>query len=128
MEIGLPDTLLHTARRPVVRPFRSPILTISLCLLLAGWLVVQLPAFLSMGLYDPTIYDVLARRVMKGAVLYQDLLETNFPGIVWAHMLIRTLFGWSTEALRAVDVVIVGTTVVLLQCWLPRSFSVRGRI
>src|SRR5262245_38539426 len=128
MEIGRPDTFPLATARSTVRSVRLHVPTIVLGLLLVVWLVVQLPAFLRMGLYDPTIYDVLARRVLKGDVLYRDLFETNFPGIVWAHMAIRTQFGWSTEALRAVDLVLVGTAVVLLQGWLPRTFSAPARI
>jgi hypothetical protein len=122
------ELLLKSMSTPATQAGRSSVLTAVLGLALALWLVVQLPAFLCMGVYDPNIYDVLARRVMKGDVLYRDLMETNFPGIVWAHLSVRTLFGWSTEALRAVDVVIVGTTVVLLLGWLPRPFSARVRI
>src|SRR5262245_31596808 len=120
MEIGRPNAFPLATARGGDRPFRFPVPTVVLGFLLAVWLVVQLPAFLCMGLCDPHIYDTLARRVLKGDVLYQDFLETNFPGIVWTHMVIRTLFGWSTEALRAVDLALVGTAIVLLLGWLPR--------
>jgi hypothetical protein len=128
MEFGQPDSLPPAPNRPLAHSFRFSVPTTVLGLLLVGWLVVQLPAFLCMGLYDPTVYDLLARRVMKGDVLYRDLLETNFPGMVWAHMAIRTLFGWSTAELRAVDIVLVGMTIALLLGWLPRSFPARGRL
>src|SRR5689334_2864688 len=71
---------------------------------LVALLAVNLPAFLCMGLDSDTLmYDVCARRVLAGDVHYRDLLETNFPGIVWSHMVFRSVVGWSFEALRAVD-------------------------
>src|SRR5215471_2991835 len=71
---------------------------------LAALLAVNLPGFLCMGLdSDILMYDLCARRVLAGDVHYRDLLETNFPGIVWAHMAIRSLFGWRPEVLRAAD-------------------------
>ena len=75
--------------------------------LVAAWaglvalLAVNLPAFLCMGLdSDILMYDLCARRVLAGDVHYRDLLETNFPGIVWLHMIFRSVVGWSFEALR----------------------------
>src|SRR3954451_19639920 len=69
--------------------------------LLAAWgllvalVAVNLPAFLCLGLdCDILMYDVCARRVLAGDVHYRDLLENNFPGIVWLHMAFRSLFGW----------------------------------
>lgn len=90
--------------------------------------LVQLPAFLCMGLdSDISMYDVVARRVMLGDVHYRDLLETNFPGIVWLHMAVRSLFGWRSEALRAVDFAAVAAAVWLLVRWLPESAPGWGR-
>jgi hypothetical protein len=55
-------------------------------------------------------------------------LETNFPGIVWAHMAIRSLFGWRPEVLRGADLAIVVSSVWLLTRWLPRSGPSWGRV
>jgi hypothetical protein len=129
MDIGRSETVPVAANTPVVRSVRVFVVTALLGFLLAAWLVVQLPAFLCMGPeVDPNMYDVVARRVLKGDVHYQDLLETNFPGIVWVHMAVHTLFGWSTVTLRVVDVALVGLSVGLLMSWLPRSIPARGRI
>ena len=89
---------------------------------LVALLAVNLPAFLCLGLDSDTLmYDVCARRVLAGDVHYRDLLETNFPGIVWLHMLVRSVVGWSSEALRAVDFAVVAASVWLLTRWLPRA-------
>jgi hypothetical protein len=74
------------------------------------------------------MYDLCARRVLAGDVHYRDLLENNFPGIVWLHMAFRSLLGWRPEALRAVDVAIVATSVWLLTRWLPESAPSWGRV
>ena len=68
---------------------------------------------------DISMYDLVARRVMNGDVHYRDTLETNFPGIVWLHMAVRSLFGWRSEALRAVDISVVIGCAWLLTRWLP---------
>jgi hypothetical protein len=85
---------------------------------------VNLPSFLCLGLdSDILMYDLCARRVLAGDVHYRDLLETNFPGIVWLHMAIRSVVGWQSEALRAVDVAIVAASVWLLTRWLPPGWA-----
>jgi hypothetical protein len=52
---------------------------------------------------DVSLYDVAARNVMNGGVHYRDVFDTNMPGVVWAHILVRSLAGWSTEAMRLFD-------------------------
>ncbi|WP_145196662.1 hypothetical protein [Thalassoglobus polymorphus] len=63
---------------------------------------------------DPTIYDIQAHAALDGGVLYRDVVEPNLPGVVWVHMLVRSLFGWSTYALRAFDLVVISGIVLLL--------------
>ena len=89
-----------------------------------GWLAlavvlgVAVPLFLRMPLWcDATLYDVAARNVLSGGVHYRDVFDTNPPGFVWLLCGIRAAFGWSIEALRAADLVIVGTAVALLLRW-----------
>ncbi|HVJ85949.1 MAG TPA: hypothetical protein VM452_09920 [Caulifigura sp.] len=52
---------------------------------------------------DPVMYDLQARLVGDGGVLYRDILEPNLPGAVWIHLAVRSVFGWSPEALRLFD-------------------------
>ncbi|HBN75724.1 MAG TPA: hypothetical protein DD473_07880 [Planctomycetaceae bacterium] len=86
--------------------------------LLLGLLILGVPMMLCMPLTaDPSLYDLQAQTVLEGGVLYRDIVEPNLPGIVWAHIAIRSLFGWSGYALKAVDLVIVGSIVFLLSIW-----------
>jgi hypothetical protein len=77
---------------------------------------------------DVILYDLMAQRVLAGDSQYHTMFDVNFPGIVWLHAVIRSLFGWRSEVLRAVDLAIVAAIVSLLVGWLPRSVSTLGRI
>jgi hypothetical protein len=63
---------------------------------------------------DTVMFDLQAQTVLNGGVLYRDVLEPNFPGIVWCHLVIRSVGGWSSEWIRIADVLIVGTAIVVL--------------
>jgi hypothetical protein len=92
----------------------------ALAVVLGFILVANLPAFVCMPPdADTTLYDLFARCVMEGSAPYRDLLDNNFPGIVWVHMGIRSVFGWRSEVIRAVDAGIVAAVIGLLVCWLP---------
>jgi hypothetical protein len=89
-----------------------------------GWsvagalIVLGLPLFLRMPLWiDTTLYDVAARTVLSGGTHYKDVFDTNPPGFVWCLCLLRPVIGPSSEALRAVDFLIVSAVVVLLIRW-----------
>lgn len=93
-----------------------------------GWcvlalvLVAAVPLFLRMPLWaDATLYDVTARNVLGGGVHYRDVFDTNPPGNVWLVVGIRALFGWSSEALRAADLLIVGSATLLLLRWAKQA-------
>lgn len=66
---------------------------------------------------DTEHYDVQAHCALNGGVLYRDVLEPNLPGVVWIHMLVRTVAGWSSEVLRAFDLLVVlAMAVVFTRC------------
>ncbi|MGH7202717.1 MAG: hypothetical protein ACREJB_19075 [Planctomycetaceae bacterium] len=91
---------------------------------LAGLLIANLPLMACMPLTaDPVLYDLQARTALEGGVLYRDIVEPNLPGIVWVHMAVRTLFGWSSVALRLFDIVVVTGIVALLAGWVHRQPS-----
>lgn len=78
------------------------------------WLLLAVPLFVCMPLNsDTALYDVQARRVMNGGVAYRDIIEPNLPGALWIHMATRSLVGWSSEAIRIVDLVVVVTALVV---------------
>ncbi|HVJ68913.1 MAG TPA: hypothetical protein VM510_13070 [Caulifigura sp.] len=73
-------------------------------IVVAAALLVHGPLFVRSPLGpDPVMYDLQAQLVARGGVLYQDLLEPNLPGAVWVHLAVRSMTGWSPEALRAFD-------------------------
>lgn len=78
-------------------------------------LVVGVPAFLRMPVWcDITLYDLAARNLLRGGVHYRDLFDTNTPGYVWLLTVVRSLVGWSSEALRAVDLLVFAGVVAVL--------------
>jgi hypothetical protein len=100
--------------------WRAALPALALTALLAAILVVHLPAFVCMPLdADVSLWDLFARTVSAGGVAYKDLQDNNFPGMLWAHLAVRSLFGWRSETLRAVDAGVVATIILLLLRWLP---------
>lgn len=86
----------------------------SICLLSIVILLFA-PLFIAQPLWaDASLYDVCAQEILAGRVLYRDIVDVNFPGIVWMHVCVRTMFGWSTEALRIVDLLVVCVIAGLL--------------
>ena len=78
-------------------------------------LVSQIPIFVQQTLTpDTVLYDIQARCLRNGGVLYRDVLEPNLPGIVWVHAVVRSAIGWSTPALRVFDLFAVLTIGLLL--------------
>ena len=94
------------------RPWRSAQCTGAI---LGIALLVGVPVFLRMPPWcDLTLYDVAARSLLNGGVLYRDVFDTNLPGFVWALAAVRAVLGWSYEAVRAVDLLVVAGIVALL--------------
>src|SRR5262245_16523452 len=94
---------------------------------LLAFLTAGFPLFLCMPLWaDATLYDLCALNLMQGGVLYRDILDTNLPGMVWLHLAIRSLLGWRSEVLRAVDGGIVAAVVWILVSWLRREGGSRA--
>ncbi|MCA9270037.1 MAG: hypothetical protein KDA41_16260 [Planctomycetales bacterium] len=84
---------------------------LALALVLALWA----PLFLCQPLWqDVTQYDVTAQELLRGSVLYRDVTDTNFPGVVLIHAAVRYVAGFRSEALRAFDLVVVGAIACLL--------------
>jgi hypothetical protein len=97
--------------------------------LLAVFLVVHVPAFLCLALdADVSEWDLCARTVLRGGVFYKDAFENNFPGMLWLHLAIRPVVGWSSEAMRAVDLAVLAAIVALLVGWLPAAASAAARL
>lgn len=81
-------------------------------------LVANLPLFLCMPLNDDAaMYDLQAQNLLRGGVLYRDILEPNLPGIVWLQAAIRFVLGPSSLALRAADLALLAAAIGLLGRW-----------
>jgi hypothetical protein len=103
------------------RSWSCPAAWITLALLL----LIALPLFVCMPVWiDASLYDLAARNVLRGGVPYRDLFDTNLPGMLWAHLAVRGLFGWSTEALRLVDIFLFAISVYFLTRFLRGARSV----
>jgi hypothetical protein len=85
-------------------------------------LALGLPLFLRMPLFfDPVHYDLCARKLLQGGVMYRDVFDNNLPGVVWIHVAVRATLGWGSEALRLVDFGFMTGVVLMLLRWVPGS-------
>jgi hypothetical protein len=85
-------------------------------------LVAGVPLFLCMPPWvDVTLHDMAARSILRGGVHYRDVFDTNLPGIDWAMACIRRVFGWSYEALRAVDLLVIASEIIILMSLVRRA-------
>jgi hypothetical protein len=98
-----------------------------------GWLAltcllaIAVPLFVRMPLWpDVAFYDICARDVLQGGALERDFLFLGPPGMVWARVLVRSLFGWSSEAIRLIDLAILSAIVGLMIAWLRALGLSRG--
>src|SRR5262245_4942929 len=83
--------------------------------LLAALLLVGLPLFLCMPLWcDCTFYDLGARSLLRGGVLYRDLFYHGVPGMMLLQAAVRAALGWGSVALRLADFAFVSGCVWLL--------------
>ncbi|GAB5444265.1 MAG: hypothetical protein Fues2KO_46140 [Fuerstiella sp.] len=75
-------------------------------------LVVVGPLFVCMPVNsDVALFDVQADQVLRGGVLYRDIVEPNLPGVVWIHLAVRSVVGWSSQAMRVVDLLLFGSMI-----------------
>ncbi len=81
-------------------------------------LALGAPQFICMPVTnDVSYYDIQARTALNGGVLYRDMVEPNLPGVVWVHMLVRSVAGWSTEVLRSFDLIVFLAIAGLFGAW-----------
>jgi hypothetical protein len=99
---------------------------ILLCALLVAWL----PLFVCMPPWvDNTWYDLCARSMLKGEIVYQKIFWHGLPGMLWLQTGIRALFGWRSEILHAADAIFLALTIwLLVSQFLPESTTLAGRM
>src|SRR6516162_3046727 len=94
-----------------------------------GWsallffLGVTLPLFLCMPPWlDTTFFDLCARTMLEGGMLYRDIFIHGLPGFMLILAPVRAMVGWRSETLRALDFLIVAAvTGLLIGLIKPRS-------
>lgn len=78
-------------------------------------LLIGVPLFLQAPPWcDLTLYQLAARNVLTGGVLYRDIFDTNLPGFVWALAAVQAVFGESVIAVRAIDLAVVAGIAAVL--------------
>lgn len=129
-----PTVLVPISTRPTWRASIAmssrPASTILALAALGLCLAICLPLFLTMPLWvDPICFDVQARQILHGEVLYRDFFAHYLPGPVWVQTGIRAVFGWRTETLRFFDFLFVAAAIWLLAGVVrPRLTSQAGRL
>ena len=100
----------------VPRSNRRTLLLMLVLLIVAGPLFVCMPVN-----SDTALFDLQAEAVTQNGILYRDVIEPNLPGVVWLHLTVRAAVGWSTEAMRSVDLLIFGGMLLLFSRVAGRS-------
>ena len=97
------------------------------CAFLLAVLVTFLPLFLRMPVwFDVILFDIFAKTILRHGSLYQHLFYNAFPGMVWMQTGVRYCLGWSDEAIRFADFLVVAANVLLLSRLIgPRAGLVR---
>ena len=94
---------------------------------LVVFLGIGVPLFLASPIWiDVIFYDLCARTLLKGGMLYRDTFDTNLFGMVWTHVAVRSIVGWSPEAIRSVDLLVVAGIIWFLASWLRALDFSRG--
>jgi hypothetical protein len=82
---------------------------------LATTLVVFVPLFLRLAIWgDCTLFDLAARSLLRRGHWYEEVFFHGPPGMVWLQAAVRSLVGWSSEALRAADLAMLAGVLWLL--------------
>lgn len=83
------------------------------------WLGMSLFGLVLAGLFllrppcpDVATFDYVGWRMSRGETLYVEVIEQNFPGVIWLHALASSLFGNHLWSFRLID-----CAVMLLGCW-----------
>jgi hypothetical protein len=103
--------------------------------LTAAWIALALlfvimgPLFVCMPPWvDNTYFEIAARSMLRGEVIYRDLFFHHPPGMIFAVAAVGSTIGWRSEALRLVDLCVVGGIILILVCFfLPRKSTKLAR-
>jgi hypothetical protein len=74
---------------------------------------------------DSAIFDYMGWRVLAGDRLYVDVIEQNWPGAVWIHMVSTALFGNTWWSFRLLDCLLMLQASAAL-FWMGNRSGLRG--
>jgi 4-amino-4-deoxy-L-arabinose transferase-like glycosyltransferase len=85
------------------------------------WWLLGITVLLRLPLFFPTVIDhdestylVIANEILKGKILYVDLIDLKPPGVFWFFAAIQWLFGKSIILVRFIDALLIGVAAFLL--------------
>jgi hypothetical protein len=61
---------------------------------------------------DTAVMHYIAQRILDGAAPYRDLFDINFPGVYMVHLAGIGLLGYDEGVVRALDLTVLGLTMV----------------
>jgi hypothetical protein len=78
---------------------------------------------------DSVTFDIAARSTLRKGYSYREILRVGLPGMVWWQAALRSLVGWSSEALRAADLLFFAAIVwLLVRGTQPRELPVAASV
>ena len=87
----------------------------TLWFILGVTIVIRLPLFFPTVIdHDESTYLVIANELLKGKVLYEDLIDLKPPGVFWFFAAIQWVFGKSILLVRFIDALLIGGSAYLL--------------
>jgi hypothetical protein len=97
--------------------------------LLVAFLTATLPLVITLPqCLDSSFFDLIARDVLRGQVVYRDYFLHGPPGTLLMQSGVRALFGWRSETIYCLDFIIIGASACLLLRFIqePRVGPVRS--
>lgn len=70
---------------------------------------------------DQFEHGYMGWRILQGDVPYRDIIDMNWPGVMWMHALSAAAFGNQLWSWRALDIIFVALSAWFLQDLLKRS-------
>lgn len=73
---------------------------------------------------DQFEHSYLGWRLLRGAVPYRDVIDMNWPGVLWMHTLSAALFGNQLWSWRALDLIMLAASAFFLRHLVNRAAGV----
>jgi hypothetical protein len=102
---------------------------VTAALLLIAFLFATVPLVMTLPpCLDSSFFDLIARDVLRGQVVYRDYFLHGPPGMLLVQSGVRALFGWHSETTYCLDFIIIGASACVLFRFIqtPRVGPVRS--